>query len=120
MASQSETVDHFEEDNEGSENEVSAKRTKRTSKVWDEMKKIRTVDGLKVQCIHCGKILAGSGGTSHLMRHLRTCPKRPLQPETDQHRLMEGTSSESFKFIKMLLVKLFCNFLCVESMLFLW
>ncbi|KAF7827091.1 zinc finger BED domain-containing protein RICESLEEPER 2-like [Senna tora] len=68
MASQYE-IDDLEEEN-------SSKQIKTKSKVWEEMKKIKTVDGYKVQCMHCGKLMSALGGTSHLRRHLLTCPKQ--------------------------------------------
>ncbi|KAF7823715.1 zinc finger BED domain-containing protein RICESLEEPER 2-like [Senna tora] len=54
------------------------------------MKKIKTTDGYKVQCMHCGKLMSAFGGTSHLRRHLLTCPKRPSDLENEQHRAIEA------------------------------
>ncbi|KAF7820288.1 TMV resistance protein N [Senna tora] len=54
-----------------------SKRPKLVSKVWEDMLRIQTSDGSKVQCKHCGKLLQDNCGTSHLKRHLIICPKRP-------------------------------------------
>ncbi|KAF7832365.1 zinc finger BED domain-containing protein DAYSLEEPER-like isoform X1 [Senna tora] len=81
MASQHE-IDDLDE-------ESSSKQIKTKSKVWEEMKKIKTADGYKVQCMHCEKLMSALGGTSHFRRHLLTCPKRPSDLENEQHRAIE-------------------------------
>ncbi|KAF7820887.1 zinc finger BED domain-containing protein RICESLEEPER 2-like [Senna tora] len=81
MASQHE-IDDLDE-------ESSSKQIKTKSKVWEEMKEIKTADGYKVQCMHCEKLMSALGGTSHLRRHLLTCPKRPSDLENEQHRAIE-------------------------------
>ena len=58
----------------------SSKRPKLISKVWEDMQRIQTSEGSKVQCGHCGKLLQDNCGTSHLKRHLVICPKRPKSP----------------------------------------
>ncbi|KAF7801936.1 zinc finger BED domain-containing protein DAYSLEEPER-like [Senna tora] len=85
MASQRE-IDDLEEESIRCD---SSKQMKTKSKVWEEMKKIKTSDGYKVQCMHCGKLMSALGGTSHLRRHLLTCPKRPSDLENEQHRAIE-------------------------------
>lgn len=55
----------------------SSKRSKFTSKVWEDMLKIQTSEGSKVQCKHCGRLLQDNCGTSHLKRHIVRCIKRP-------------------------------------------
>ena len=83
---------------DGNEENESNKRRRLTSKVWDEMEKIQTSEGPKVQCIHCGKNLKDDCGTSHLRRHLNICRKRPPYLTAMQAKKSGGTTSKDFKF----------------------
>jgi len=68
-----------------------SKRPKMTSKVWEEMQRIQTIEGSKVLCRHCGKLLQDNCGTSHLKRHLMICPKRPKRLDaTTQDSMASG------------------------------
>lgn len=64
------------------------KRSKLTSKVWEDMLKIQTTDGSKVQCKHCGRLLQDNCGTSHLKRHIIRCIKRPKTLDGADQELM--------------------------------
>lgn len=66
----------------------SSKRSKLVSKVWEDMLRIQTTDGSKVQCKHCGKLLQDNCGTSHLKRHLVICLKRPKSLDGANQDLM--------------------------------
>ncbi|XP_028805585.1 uncharacterized protein LOC114760497 [Neltuma alba] len=66
----------------------SSKRSKLTSKVWEDMLKIQTSDGSKVQCKHCGRLLQDNCGTSHLKRHIVRCVKRPKTGDGVEQELM--------------------------------
>ena len=71
-------------DEEGEEDENSAKRSRpSTSVVWLDFKKLlKKVNGKKVRyaakCIHCSKQYSAlsSGGTGHLIRYRDKCPRR--------------------------------------------
>ncbi|XP_054778189.1 uncharacterized protein LOC129286161 isoform X2 [Prosopis cineraria] len=66
----------------------SSKRSKLTSKVWEDMLKVQTSDGCKVQCKHCGRLLQDNCGTSHLKRHIVRCLKRPKTVDGVDQELM--------------------------------
>ncbi|KAK4280552.1 hypothetical protein QN277_012165 [Acacia crassicarpa] len=66
----------------------SSKRSKFTSKVWEDMLKIQTSEGSKVQCKHCGRLLQDNCGTSHLKRHIVRCIKRPKTGDGVDQELM--------------------------------
>ena len=71
-------------DEEGEEDENSAKRSRpSTSVVWLDFKKLfKKVNGMKVRyvtkCIHCSKQYSAlsSGGNGHLIRHRDKCLRR--------------------------------------------
>lgn len=88
----------------GDNNASTSRRKKSKSKVWEDF--IPLSSGGKVQkaeCRHCGKRLSGkgSGGTSHLCRHLKICPARPRdsrEQQIDSSPLPESSNPPNWKF----------------------
>jgi hypothetical protein len=67
----------IEIDDEEDWQDVGSKR-KLTSEVWKEFKRVKLLDEVKAQCMHCGKKLSAKSksGTKHLHVHLTGCPYR--------------------------------------------
>ncbi|CAO2209831.1 unnamed protein product [Urochloa humidicola] len=65
------------------------RRRSKSSKVWHEFTSVLSGGDVQgAQCNHCKKCLSGksTGGTSHLRRHLKTCPARPSTGWVQQQR----------------------------------
>ncbi|KAJ0988890.1 hypothetical protein J5N97_007246 [Dioscorea zingiberensis] len=89
MLALNEVVEQLVEEggSEDAEPLASKRPRKSRSRVWNDFKKVYVGNKVKAAiCNHCkSQLTAGSnGGTSHLARHLRKCPRRILLNEKPQ------------------------------------
>ncbi|KAF5933416.1 hypothetical protein HYC85_029587 [Camellia sinensis] len=79
-------------------NPFQKKTRKRTSKVWNEIKKVVLSDGTKkAECMHCKTRFAIPlmGATTHLLRHSNNCARRQLVEKKQKVLSLETTGSDS-------------------------
>ncbi|CAO2189390.1 unnamed protein product [Urochloa humidicola] len=105
------------------------KRRSKSSKVWHEFTSVLSGGEVQgAQCNHCKKCLSGksTGGTSHLRRHLKTCPARPAtgrvqqqrpssQPDSSVEKNSNFDRDKSLELLTKALVSNLCHFSLTSS-----
>jgi len=105
------------------------KKRRPKSKVWEEFTKVFRDGKLQAAvCKHCESSLSAktTGGTSHLKRHLQSCPGRPAtsrvqlqQPSSRPNSSVEKNSNldqnKSLEFLTKALVSNLCSFSLTSS-----